>query len=102
MLFVLLTLLTFATPQVSWSSHELRPALYSSLSIAAPSAGAQLARAGGKTDKTFGLAAALRTECVAIVPPPGSFKCESLAAFDARDLDLGGLPLAPRPPPTLS
>ena len=97
-MFVLLTILTVATPQVSWGSFE-RPSAYASMSIAAPAVGSQLARVTAKIDKTFGFGLAIDTERVALLPPFGAFDQRPLTIVDAPNVVLDSPPLAPRPPP---
>lgn len=97
-IFVLATILSFATPQVSWSAMEFSSATTSSMSLAAPAA-AQIVRPIVKTDKTVSFGGAVLFEYTALFPPIGSLDYVSAQTCDAPHLDLEGPPLAPRPPP---
>ena len=97
-MFVLAAILSFATPQVSWSAMALSRDASPSISLAAPSA-SQLVRSVVKVDKTFSSSGAVRTEFVALFPPIGSIDYVSAQTCDAPHLDLDLPPLAPRPPP---
>jgi hypothetical protein len=96
--FVLAALLSFATPQVSWSAMELSSATTSSISLATPAA-SQIVRPVVKTDKTVCFGGAVVFERVALVPLIGSIEYVSAQTCDAPHLDLDAPPLAPRPPP---
>jgi hypothetical protein len=99
-IFVLATILSFATPQLSWSTMATAREAPSSWSLAAPVAGAQVVRAvASKTDKVFGSGLAVAAERPAFFPPFLSID-STLAANAARPhLDLNAPPLAARPPP---
>jgi hypothetical protein len=102
-MFVLVTILSFATPVGSWSvQRELSPLTTSSMTLAAPATGSQIARAVVKTDKTFGCGLAIAADVQPLFPPSYSTDGHSLGSFDPPNLDLSGPPLAPRPPPQLS
>jgi hypothetical protein len=98
-LLVLVTVLSFATPQVSWAATQRVSGNSVEVSLSAPSAGAQFVRAAFKTDKTFSTGSALAPAWVSIFPPFGSIDYVSAQTCDAPHLDLEGPPLAPRPPP---
>jgi hypothetical protein len=97
-IFVLAAILSFATPQVSWSAAALSRDASPSISLAAPYA-TQLVRPLVKSDKIFSASGALAAEFVALFPPIGSIDCVAAQTCDAPHLDLEGPPLAPRPPP---
>lgn len=97
-IFVLATILSFATPQVSWSAMEFSSATTSSMSLATPAA-SQIVRPIVKTDKTVSFGGAILTEYISVFPPVGSIDYVSAQTCDAPHLDLEGPPLAPRPPP---
>ena len=98
-MWVLAAVLSFATPQVSWSAVETALSGSNSIVLAAPAAGpAQIVRAVGKTCKTFsGLALPSAVE----LPQPHGYAidCVPAAPADPPNLRLDGLPLSPRPPP---
>ena len=99
-IFVLATILSFATPQVSWSSIALSREAASSWSLAAPGPGSQLVRAvASKTDKTCGAGLAIAADRPALVAHFISIECSEVRASDPPNLDLDNPPLAPRPPP---
>jgi hypothetical protein len=98
-IFVLATILSFATPQVSWTAAALSRDASPSMSLAAPAASSQLVRAVAKTDKTFSAGAAMAADRPALFPPIGSIDLVAAQTCDAPHLDLEGPPLAPRPPP---
>lgn len=97
-IFVLATILSFATPQVSWTAAALYRDASPSISLTAPGASAQLVRPVVKTEKTVS-SGALPVEQVALFSPIGSIDYVSAQTCDAPHLDLEGPPLAPRPPP---
>jgi hypothetical protein len=98
--FVLVTILSFATPAGSWSvQRELSPLTTSSMTLAAPAAGSQIVRAVVKTDKTVGFGFAIATDVQPLFPPDYSTDGHSIGSIDVPNLDLAGPPLAPRPPP---
>lgn len=97
-MFVLAAILSFATPQVSWSAAALSRDAAASISLAAPCA-AQLVRPAVKADKIFSASGAIPTDFVALFPPIGSIDRVAGQTCDAPHLDLEGPPLAPRPPP---
>ena len=97
-IFVLAAILSFATPQVSWSAAALSRDASPSISLAAPSA-SQLVRPVFKADKIFSASGAIAVEFVALFPPIGSIDGVAAQTCDAPHLDLEGPPLAPRPPP---
>ena len=99
-MFVLATILSFATPQVSWTALELSRDASPAMSLAAPAAAAQLVRGVAvKTDKTFGFGFAIAPDHPALFPPFASINPAIAGTDDAPNLDLSGPPLAPRPPP---
>jgi hypothetical protein len=99
-IFVLATILSFATPQVSWSAMALSREAPSSWSIAAPGAGSQFVRGvASKTDKTFSSGFAIAADRPAFLPPFGSIDCTLAANAAPPHLDLNAPPLAARPPP---
>ena len=97
-IFVLATILSFATPQVSWSAMEFSSATTSSMSLATPAA-SQIVRPVVKTDKTVSFGGAILAAYITVFPPIGSIDYVSAQTCDAPHLDLEGPPLAPRPPP---
>lgn len=100
-MFVLVTILSVATPAVSWSAaHELSPLTASTMSLAAPASGSQLARGFIKTDKTFSAGLAIPVASQPLFQPSYSTDGHSIGSPDLPNLDLSGPPLAPRPPPT--
>jgi hypothetical protein len=99
-IFVLATILSFATPQLSWSSMALSREAPSSWSLAAPGAGTQIVRAvSAKTDKTFSSGLAIAADRPALYPPFVSIDCTLAANAAPPHLDLNAPPLAARPPP---
>ena len=99
--FVLVTILSFATPAGSWSvQRELSPLTTSAMTLAAPAAGSQLVRAIAKADKTFGFGFAIASDVQPLFPPAYSTDGHSIGSIDPPNLDLSGPPLAPRPPPS--
>jgi hypothetical protein len=96
--FVLATILSFATPHLSARAMELSRDASSAISLATPAA-SQLVRPVVKTDKTFSSSGAISTEFVALFPPIGSIDYVAAQTCDVPHLDLEGPPLAPRPPP---
>lgn len=102
-MLVLVTILSFATPGVSWSAaRELSPMATSSMSLAAPASGSLIVRAtAAKTDKTsFGFGFAIAADHPALFPPGGAIVDAPFYTSDAPNLDLSNPPLAPRPPPS--
>lgn len=98
--YVLVAILSFATPQVSFGAIEQSLSGSGAIVLSSPSAaGSQISRAVFKSDKTFGHTGALPIEFVALFPPLGSIDCIAAQTCDAPHLDLEGPPLAPRPPP---
>ena len=98
-ILVLATILSFATPSVSWTPRDSSPTASASMSLAAPAAATQLVRAVVKTDKTVGFGFAIAPPGLALYPPIGSFDHGFAGTDDAPNLDLAGPPLAARPPP---
>jgi hypothetical protein len=99
-IFVLATILSFATPQVSWTAAALSRDQSPSISLTAPGASSQVVRAvAAKTDKSFHSGCALPPDRPALYASIGSIDCVSAQTCDAPHLDLEGPPLAPRPPP---
>lgn len=99
-IFVLATILSFATPQVSWTAMALAREAPSSWSIAAPVAGSQVVRAiACKTDKTFSSSFAIAADRLALHPHLVSIDCSLAANAAPPHLDLNAPPLAARPPP---
>jgi hypothetical protein len=98
-ILVLATILSFATPNVSWTPRDSSPTAAASMSLAAPAATPQLIRAIAKADKAFGFGFALAPHSPALFPPIGAFDHGFAGTDDAPNLDLAGPPLAPRPPP---
>lgn len=98
--YVLVAILSFATPQVSWGAIEQSLSGSGAIVLSSPSAGgSHISRAVFKSDKTFGNAGAIATEFVALFPPIGSLDSVAAQTCDVPHLDLEGPPLAPRPPP---
>ena len=97
-IFVLATILSFATPQVSWTAAALSRDASPSISLTAPGASSQV-RSIVKAEKTVGFGGGLPTEPAALFPPIGSIDYLSSQVCDPPNLDLDGPPLAPRPPP---
>jgi hypothetical protein len=98
--YVLVAILSFATPQVSWGAIEQSLSSSGAIVLTSPSAaGSQVSRAVFKSDNTFSHTGAIAPEFVALFPPIGSLDCVSAQTCDAPHLDLEGPPLAPRPPP---
>jgi hypothetical protein len=95
---VLAAILSFATPQVSWSAMQLSRDASPSISLSVPGA-AQIVRPAVKADKTCSAGGAITTEYVPLFPPLGSIDAVAAQTCDAPHLDLEGPPLAPRPPP---
>jgi hypothetical protein len=101
-MFVLATLLTFATPSVSWTAMELSRDTSGSISLAAPFTGSQIVRAAVvKTDKVFGSSCAIANDRPAFIPQFASIECSEVRSTDPPNLDFNNPPLAPRPPPPL-
>ena len=98
-IFVLATILSFATPQVSLTAAALYRDAAPSISLTAPGASSQLVRPVVKTEKTVSSGGAVLTGQVALLPPLGSVDLVAAQTCDAPHLDLEGPPLAPRPPP---
>jgi len=99
-IFVLATILSFATPQVSWTAAALSRDASPSISLTAPVASsAQVRAVAAKTDKTFGFGFAIGPDRVVLFRPIGSIDAAIAGTSDAPNLDLSGPPLAPRPPP---
>ena len=98
-IFVLATILSFATPQVSWTAAALSRDASPSISLSAPAATSQLVRAAVKAEKTVSFGGAVMPQHVALFPQFGSIDGVSAQTCDAPHLDLEGPPLAPRPPP---
>src|SRR5262245_55010726 len=99
-ILVLATILSFATPQVSWTAAALSRDASPSISLTGPAASSQLIRGiVAKTDKGFSAGAAIAGDRPALFPPIGSFDGVVAGIPDAPNLDLEGPPLAPRPPP---
>jgi hypothetical protein len=99
-IFVLATILSFATPQVSWTAAALSRDASPSISLTAPAASQQLVRAvAAKTDKTFSSGAVIGGDRPTLFPAIGSVDFVAAQTCDAPHLDLEGPPLAPRPPP---
>ena len=98
--YVLVAILSFATPQVSWGAIEQSLSSSGAIVLSSPSAGgSHISRAVCKTDKTFGSGFAISTEFVALCHLIGSIDYVSAQTCDAPHLDLDLPPLAPRPPP---
>jgi hypothetical protein len=98
--FVLVTILSFATPAGAWSvQRELSPLTTSSMTLAAPGAGSLIVRAVVKADKTFGFGFAIAPDVQPLFPLSYSTDGHSNGSIDPPNLDLSGPPLAPRPPP---
>lgn len=100
-LLVLVTVLSFATPQVSWATTQRISGNTVEISLTAPAAGTQLVRAAFKTDKTFGAGLFLAADAQPLFPPSSSIGLVPIYSHDPPNLDLAGPPLAPRPPPAL-
>jgi hypothetical protein len=99
-IFVLATILSLATPQMSWSSMALSREARSSWSLAAPGTGPQIVRAAAsKTDKTFHAGFAIGADRPALYPPFVSRDCTLAVNTAPPHLDLNAPPLGARPPP---
>jgi hypothetical protein len=98
-LLVLVTVLSFATPQVSWATTQRAAGNTVEISLAAPAAGTQLVRSAVKTDKTFGAGLFVTVDVQPLFPPSSSIGLVPIYSHDPPNLDLAGPPLAPRPPP---
>ena len=98
-ILVLATILSFATPQVSWTAAALSRDASPSISLTAPAAASHLVRPVVKAEKTVSDGGAGLTGHVALFPPIGSIDYAAAQTCDAPHLDLEGPPLAPRPPP---
>ncbi len=97
---VLATILSFATPQVSWSAMALSREAPSSWSLSAPASSLQIVRGvAAKTDKAFGAGLALPADRPALFAHFISIERSEVRASDPPNLDLDNPPLAPRPPP---
>lgn len=105
-LFVLVAVLSFATPQVSWAATQRAAGATVEISLAAPSVGTQVVRAAvknaTKTDKTFGAGLFVVIDVQPLFPPSSAIGLVPIYAHDPPNLDLAGPPLAPRPPPATS
>ena len=99
--YVLVAILSFATPQVSWGAIEQSLSSSGAIVLASPAAStAQLTRAVVKTDKTFGACWAV-TEAAALLRPSGlPHDLAPGEIHESPNLDLDCPPLAPRPPPS--
>jgi hypothetical protein len=97
--YVLVAILSFATPQVSWGAIEQSLSSSGAVVLAAPGSNAQISRAVTRTDKTFSTAFAIPT-AITLLP---RHSCEityfAAAPADPPNLSLDSPPLAPRPPP---
>ena len=101
-IFVLATILSFATPQVSWSAMALAHEAPSSWSIAAPAAATQIVRAASpKADKTFSSGFAIAADRPRSFRHFVSIDCTLAANAAPPHLDLNAPPLAARPPSVL-
>jgi hypothetical protein len=98
-ILVLATILSFATPNVSWTPRDHSPTAAASMSMAAPAAVPQLVRGIAKIDKTFGFGAAFAADVPALFPPAESIELRVALAHAPPNLHLTEPPLAPRPPP---
>ena len=97
--YVLVAILSFATPQVSWGAIEQSLSGSGAIVLTSPGSTSQISRAIAKTDKTFGCGWAI-PERAAQLHPSGTFAEILLHSIDeAPNVDLHGPPLAPRPPP---
>jgi hypothetical protein len=98
-MFVLVTILSFATPNVSWTPRDHSPTAAASMSLAAPAPACQLVRPPAKTDKTFSFGVAPLADAPALFPPIDTIEERVAVSHDPPNLDLAVPPLAPRPPP---
>jgi hypothetical protein len=99
-MWVLAAVLSFATPQVSWSAIETALSGSNSIVLATPAAGpAPIVRAVGKTCKTFSSGLALPSAVELPQPHGYAIDCVPDAPADPPNLRLDELPLSPRPPP---
>jgi hypothetical protein len=98
-LFVLVTILSFATPQVSWATTQRAAGNTVEISLTAPGVSTQLVRAAVKTDKTFGAGLFIAVDIQPLFPPSSAIGLVPIYSHDPPNLDLSGPPLAPRPPP---
>jgi hypothetical protein len=98
--YVLVAILSFATPQVSWGAIEHSLSSSGAIVLSSPTAGAaQLSRVQAKPDKTFGCCGAIATDIRPLLPPQDSVGGHCGGSVDLPNLDLDSTPLAPRPPP---
>jgi len=98
-MWVLAAVLSFATPQVSWSAIETALSGSNSIVLAAPAAApAQIVRAV-KTCKTFSSGLALPSAVELPQPHGYAIDCVLEAPTDPPNVRLDELPLTPRPPP---
>jgi hypothetical protein len=98
-LLVLVTILSFATPQVSFASIQRASGNTVEISLSAPAVGTQLVRAAVKTDKTFGTGLFVAVDVQPLFAPSYGVGQPPTSTHELPNLDLGGPPLAPRPPP---
>lgn len=101
-LLVLVTVLSFATPQVSWATTQRASGNTVEISLSAPAASTQLVRPAVKTDKTFSSGLFVAVDFQPLFPPASSIGLVPLESQDPPNLDLAGPPLAPRPPPAFA
>jgi len=99
---VLVTVLSVATPQVSWATTQRVAGNTIEISLTAPSAGTQFVRATVKTDKIFSSGLFVAGSFEPLFPPSSSIGLVPLESQDPPNLDLAGPPLAPRPPPAFA
>ena len=98
-MYVLVAILLFATPQVSWGAVEQSLSGSSAIVLASPASSAQISRPVAKTDKTFSTGWAI-SENASLLHPSGVAHELVLSSIDeAPNVDLQGPPLTPRPPP---
>jgi hypothetical protein len=99
-IYVLVAILSFATPQVSWGALEQSLSSSGGIVLASPAAStAQLSRAVVKTDKTFSTTFAIPPAVALLQPHSCGIDYHAVAPADPPNLSLDTPPLAPRPPP---
>lgn len=101
-LLVFVTVLSFATPQVSWATTQRAAGHTIEISLSAPTASTQIVRAAVKTDKTFGAGLFVAVDVQPLFPPSSSIGRVPIYAHDPPNLGLAGPPLAPRPHPAVA
>jgi hypothetical protein len=99
-LLLLVTVLSFVTPQVSWASTQRVSGNTVEISLTAPTVGTQLVRAAVKVDKTFGTGLFVAVDVQPLFTPAYGIGQPPTSTHELPNLDLAGPPLAARPPPS--